>query len=123
MPYYLLLGDLINRYQDDTLDQAYSSADILQGLSGAQFRAGAGLYVADELMRDLHRSGTLSDKGMDAINKTLGSAIGGLIPYGGTVKDIVAQANPEEAILRDTSEAPFLGAALREVPFAHDAFA
>jgi len=118
MPYYLLLGDLINRYQDDTLDQAYSSADILQGLSGAQFRAGAGLYVADELMRDLSRSGTLSDKGMDAIKKTLGSAIGGLIPYGGTVKDIVAQANPEEAILRDTSEAPFLGAALREVPFA-----
>jgi hypothetical protein len=118
MPYYLLLGDLINRYQDDTLDQAYSSADILQGLSGAQFRAGAGLYVADELMRDLSRSGTLSDKGMDAIKKTLGSAIGGLIPYGSTVKDIVAQANPEEAILRDTSEAPFLGAALREVPFA-----
>jgi hypothetical protein len=118
MPYYLLLGDLINRYFDDTLDQAYSSADILQGLSGAQFRAGAGLYVADELMRDLSRSGTLSDKGMDAIKKTLGSAIGGLIPYGGTVKDIVAQANPEEAILRDTSEAPFLGPALREVPFA-----
>lgn len=118
MPYYLLLGDLINRYQDGTLDQAYSSADILQGLSGAQFRAGAGLYVADELMRDLSRSGTLSDKGMDAIKKTLGSAIGGLIPYGGIAKDIAAQANPEEAILRDTSEAPFLGAALREVPFA-----
>lgn len=118
MPYYLLLGDLINRYQDGTLDQAYTSADILQGLSGAQFRAGAGLYVADELMRDLTRAGTLGDKAMDAIKKTLGSAIGGLIPYGGTVKDIVAQANPEEAILRDTSEAPFLGAALREVPFA-----
>jgi hypothetical protein len=118
IPYYLLLGDLINRYQDGTLDQAYSSADILQGLSGAQFRAGAGLYVADELIRDLTRAGKLGDKAMDAIKKTLGSAIGGLIPYGSTVKDIVAQANPEEAILRDTSEAPFLGAALREVPFA-----
>lgn len=117
-PYYLLLGDLIKRYQDETLDVAYTSADILQGLSGAQFRAGAGLYVADELIRDLTRDAKLGDKAMDAIKKTLGSAIGGLIPYGGTVKDIVAQANPEEAIVRDTSEAPFLGPALREVPFA-----
>ena len=122
LPYYLLLGDLINRFQDGTIDQAYTSAEILQGLSGAQFRAGAGLYVVDELIRDLTRAGKLGDKAMDAIKKTLGSAIGGLIPYGGTVKDIVAQANPEEAVLRDTSEAPFLGQALREVPFAQTRF-
>lgn len=122
LPYYLLLGDLINRFQDGTIDQAYTSAEILQGLSGAQFRAGAGLYVVDELIRDLTRAGKLGDKAMDVIKKTLGSAIGGLIPYGGTVKDIVAQAKPEEAVLRDTSEAPFLGAALREVPFAQTRF-
>lgn len=122
IPYYLLLGDLINRFQDGTIDLAYTSADILQGFVGAQFRAGAGLYVVDELIRDLTRAGKLEDKAMDAIKKTLGSAIGGLIPYGGTVKDIVAQAKPEEAVLRDTSEAPFLGAALREVPFAQTRF-
>jgi hypothetical protein len=118
IPYFLLLGDLYKRLEDGTLDVAYTAADILQGISGAQFRAGAGLYVADELMRDLSRTGSFGDKAMDAIKKTLGSAMGGLIPYGSTFKDIIAQANPEEAILRDTSEAPFLGQALREVPFA-----
>jgi hypothetical protein len=117
-PYFLLLGDLYKRLEDNTLDVAYTSADILQGLTGAQFRAGAALYVVDELMRDLSRAGSFGDKAMDAIKKTLGSAMGGLIPYGSTFKDIIAQANPEEAILRDTSEAPFLGQALREVPFA-----
>lgn len=118
LPYFLLLGDLWKRYEDNTLDVAYTSADILQGLSGAQFRAGASLYVADELIRDLTRDAKLSDKAMDAVKKTLGSAIGGAIPYGSTFKDVIAQANPEEAIVRDTSEAPFLGQALREVPFA-----
>jgi hypothetical protein len=123
-PYFLLLADLIKRFNDGTIDLAYTSADILQGLTGAQFRAGAGLYVADELIRDLTRAGKLGDKAMDAIKKTLGSAIGGLLPYGSTAKDIVGSVeqavsdNPQEAIVRDTSEAPFLGAALREVPFA-----
>lgn len=116
--YYLLLADLIKRYKDGTIDVAYTTADILQGLTGAQFRAGSALYIADDLMRDLRNAASIGQGSMDAVKKVLGSAIGGLLPMGGTIKDTFAAFNPEEAITRDTSPAPFLGAALREVPFA-----
>lgn len=116
--YYLLLADLIKRYQDGTIDVAYTTADILQGLTGAQFRAGAALYIADDLIRDLRNAASISQGGMDAVKKVLGSTIGGLLPMGGTIKDIASTFSPEEAITRDTSPAPFLGQALREIPFA-----
>lgn len=116
--YYLLLADLIKRSKDGTIDVAYTTADILQGLSGAQFRAGSALYIADDLVRDIRSAASLKQGGMEAVKKILGNAIGSLIPMGGTVKDVFAAFNPEEGITRDTSPASFLGPALREIPFA-----
>jgi hypothetical protein len=120
---YLLLADIIKRLPpelggDGTLDVAYTAADIVQGFSGAQFRAGGGLYAVDQLMRDLVQAGSIGDGAMAAINGMLGNAIGGVLTPLSTLKDVVAQFRPEEAVVRDVSEAPLLGPMLRNVPFA-----
>jgi len=115
---YLLLADLQKRYEDGTLDVAYTAADIVQGFSGAQFRAGGGLYAVDQLMRDLVQAGSIGEGAMSAIKGILGSSLGSVLTPMSTLKDVIAQFRPEEAVVRDTSEAPFLGQALRTVPFA-----
>ena len=115
---YLLVADLIKRYEDGTLDVAYTAADIVQGFSGAQFRAGGGLYAVDQLIRDMVQAGSLGEGAMAAIKGLLGSSLGSLLTPMSTLKDVIAQFRPEEAIVRDTSEAPFLGQVLRTVPFA-----
>lgn len=115
---YLLVADLVKRYEDGTLDVAYTAADIIQGFSGAQFRAGGGLYAVDQLMRDIVQAGSVGEGAMAAIKGVLGNAIGGVLTPFSTVKDVIAQFRPEEAVVRDVTEAPFLGAALRNVPFA-----
>ena len=115
---YLLVADLVKRYEDGTLDVAYTAADIIQGFSGAQFRAGGGLYAVDQLMRDIVQAGSVGEGAMAAIKGVLGNAIGGILTPFSTVKDVIAQFRPEEAVVRDVTEAPFLGAALRNVPFA-----
>ena len=115
---YLLVADLIKRYEDGTLDVAYTAADIVQGFSGAQFRAGGGLYAVDQLIRDMVQAGSLGEGAMAAIKGLLGSSLGSLLTPMSTLKDVIAQFRPEEAVVRDTSEAPFLGQVLRTVPFA-----
>ena len=115
---YLLLADLQKRYEDGTLDVAYTAADIVQGFSGAQFRAGGGLYAVDQLIRDLVQAGSIGEGAMSAIKGILGSSLGSVLTPMSTLKDVIAQFRPEEAVVRDTSEAPFLGQALRTVPFA-----
>lgn len=124
---YLFFGDLLKRAPvefggDGTFDKAYTAKDIIQGLTGAQFRAGASEYVVESAMDDIveiAKGGEeAGQKLMDTIGKALGSFLGGLVPMGGTVSDIVAQIDPEQRVARDTSFAPFLGSALREIPYA-----
>lgn len=124
---YLFFADLIKRAPvefggDGTFDKAYTAKDIIQGLTGTQFRAGASEYILEGAMDDIveiAKGGEdAGQKVMDTIGKALGSFIGGLVPMGGTVSDIVAQIDPEQRVVRDTATAPFLGQALREIPYA-----
>ena len=48
---YLLVADFIVRAEDGR--QTPQARDIVQGLTGAQFRVGAGLAIVDDLMNDL----------------------------------------------------------------------
>lgn len=117
---YLLVADVIKRAQDGTLDQAFETKDILQGLTGAQFRAGTGLYVTDQLLKDLSgASGNLDKAKSIALNWLADVGAGFLTPFQ-QFKDFYAQYNPEEAVYRDAKESP-LGALLRPVPGAQRA--
>lgn len=117
---YLLVADIIKRAQDGSVDLAFEAKDILQGLTGAQFRAGGGLYVADELIRDLSNAGTNTEKAKTIAKQWLANLGGGfLVPFQ-QFKDFYAQYNPEEAVYRDAKDSA-LGTALRAVPGAQRA--
>lgn len=117
---YLLVADLIKRAQDGSLDLAFESKDILQGLTGAQFRAGGGLYVADELIRDLSSAGTNTEKAKQIASTWIANLGAGFLNPFQQFKDFYAQYNPEEAVYRDAKDS-FAGTLLRSVPGAQTA--
>lgn len=117
---YLLVADLIKRSQDNTLDQAFETKDILQGLSGAQFRAGTGLYVTDQLLKDLSGASGNLDKAKTIATNWLADVGAGFLQPFSTFKDFYAQYDPEEAVYRDTKDNP-LGALVRPIPGAQQA--
>jgi len=117
---YLLVADVIKRAQDNTLDQAFETKDILQGLSGAQFRAGTGLYVTDQLLKDLSGAAGNLDKAKTIVTSWLADVGAGFLQPFSTFKDFYAQYDPEEAVYRDTKDNP-LGALVRPIPGAQQA--
>jgi len=117
---YLLVADLIKRAQDNTLDQAFETKDILQGLSGAQFRAGTGLYVTDQLLKDLSGASGNLDKAKTITTSWLADVGAGFLQPFSTFKDFYAQYDPEEAVYRDTKDNP-LAALVRPIPGAQQA--
>ena len=117
---YLLVADIIKRAQDNTLDQAFQTADILQGLSGAQFRAGTGLYVTDQLLKDLSGAAGNLDKAKTIVTSWLADVGAGFLQPFSTFKDFYAQYDPEEAVYRDTKDNP-LAALVRPIPGAQQA--
>jgi len=117
---YLLIADVIKRSQDNTLDQAFETKDILQGLSGAQFRAGTGLYVTDQLLKDLSGASGNLDKAKTITTSWLADVGAGFLQPFSTFKDFYAQYDPEEAVYRDTKDNP-LGALVRPIPGAQQA--
>jgi len=117
---YLLVADVIKRAQDNTLDQAFETKDILQGLSGAQFRAGTGLYVTDQLLKDLSGASGNLDKAKTITTSWLADIGAGFLQPFSTFKDFYAQYDPEEAVYRDTKDNP-LAALVRPIPGAQQA--
>jgi hypothetical protein len=117
---YLLIADVIKRSQDNTLDQAFETKDILQGLSGAQFRAGTGLYVTDQLLKDLSGASGNLDKAKTITTSWLADVGAGFLQPFSTFKDFYAQYDPEEAVYRDTKDNP-LAALVRPIPGAQQA--
>jgi hypothetical protein len=117
---YLLVADVIKRAQDGSIDLAFETKDILQGLTGAQFRAGGGLYVADELIRDLSSAGTNTEKAKTIATQWLANLGSGfLVPFQ-QFKDFYAQYNPEEAVYRDAKDSA-VGTLVRSIPGAQRA--
>jgi len=73
---YLLVADLVVRSEEGRIPP--DAKDILQGLTGAQFRAGAGLALVDNLINDL--SGIDSeDKINKAISRYTSDVLGGYL--------------------------------------------
>jgi hypothetical protein len=125
LPQYLLVADIIKRYNDgklngQTLDQAIDAKEIFQAVTGSQFRAGTGLYVVDQFIKDLTDAGADPKRYLDIIGKFAADYGAAIFTPMQTLKDFYAQYNPEEAIYRDTKDS-FLGTLTRPIPGAQTA--
>jgi hypothetical protein len=125
VPQYLLVADIVHRYNEgklkgQTLDQAIDAKEIFQAITGSQFRAGTGLYVVDEFIKDLTDAGSDPKKYLDIVGKFAADYGSAIFTPMQTLKDFYAQYNPDEAVYRDT-KGNFLGTLTRSIPGAQRA--
>jgi hypothetical protein len=113
---YLFVADLIKRQQDGTLLGTDTKA-LAQGLIGTNFRAGAGLYLVDQLIDDAAGVNSV-DKMANVIKNYTGNVLAGFAVPFQTLKDVIGQFVPEERVLRETRESPFTGPIRARIPFA-----
>jgi hypothetical protein len=113
---YLFVADLIKRMNDGTLLGMDGKA-IAQGLIGVNFRAGTGLMLVDGLTDQLAGVNSVEKLG-DIVKRYAGNILSGFAVPFQTIKDIVAQFDPEERIMRETREDPLTGPIRTRIPFA-----
>jgi len=113
---YLFIGDMVKRLRNGTLFHPDTKA-IIQTLTGANLRAGAGLEIVDRALEGF--SGIESwDQFMRQAGKTAGETVGGLLTPLQQISDAIGQFDPEHRIVRNTDMAGFFGGLQRRIPFA-----
>jgi hypothetical protein len=103
--------------------------DIIQGVAGANMRAGAGLYLVDQAIQKFVDTfegmnideSTLAEAALTPAAEFFGEAWAGMLVPFSTVKDLVAQFDEGERRLRDErDELPGIGPIKRRLPYAAD---
>ena len=117
---YLLVADTFKRAIEGTVMP--DGRDIIQGLSGAQFRAGTGVAVVDEAMK-MFDGVDDPDRAKRLITRFASDVLGGyLTPIRGYVKDVIQQ----EQVYRTpevTGDIPtdIISELARNIPFGQEA--
>lgn len=116
---YFFIADVIKRSRDGTLYQL-TSKDITMGLFATQYRAGAGLAVVDAILGGVVGTGD-AEKGLRLVQQVGGEYAGGFFTAVQQVKDVVAQFDESERIVRDRKANPFMGPIYAHFPYAEQA--
>lgn len=115
---HLFVADVIKRRRDNTLD-SITTKDWVQGIASTNFRAGAGLYVLDQISNGLLASGTGEEGRVKAVDtmKGIGGAYAAswLVPLQ-TVDDAIGEFDSESAKLRERKTSPFLDPIIEGIP-------
>lgn len=118
---YLFVADVVNRSQGGTLS-SLTVKDIAMGLLSTNIRAGAGLYIVDNIIENFAGIDT-SEKGLQAGKSLAGSVLSGFLVPIQQLRDVYSDLSDwlgsgQESIIRDTKDAPFAGPFLEKIPFA-----
>ena len=97
---YLIVGDLMVKWQEDKLKNGVGS-DFIEGFTGAMFRNGASAYVIDNMLLGLGSSdefnGLEAEKLGEKVSGYIGELVGGALTPARVLKDIEASFNKEAA--------------------------
>lgn len=122
---YLMVADLIVKWGDGRLNEA-SAKDVLEGLTGAQLRAGLSSYMVDSLFETISSEGGLTgvkaEKMAEYVGGYVGELGGGFVTPTRVVSDVIAAFNEEAAIVRDARQVEGVGAAERGLSSAKNQF-
>jgi hypothetical protein len=111
---YLFAADLMKRYQDNTL-LGMDWQELVKGIAGANLRGGVGFDLVDSLLTDVAGVDT-EGKMMRGVKKWIGDVAGGFAMPMQNAKDFWGAFDPNENIVRDTSQSPLLGPAQARIP-------
>ena len=122
---YLFVADVVKRAQSGTLSHL-TIKDIAMGLLSTNIRAGAGLYIVDNIIENFAGVDT-SEKGLQAGKALAGSVLSGFMVPIQQLRDVYTDLSNwlgtgQESIIRDTKDAPFVGPFLEKIPFATRSF-
>jgi hypothetical protein len=93
--------------------------DLVEGISGAQVRGGAGstgLFAVDAIMKDLQEAKSPQEKSFKILKRLFGEYGSRILVPLNQIKNVYSEFDPEEGIIRDTSERPLLGPFIDKIP-------
>jgi hypothetical protein len=110
---YMIIGDLMAKYQEGTLRSGEVMGNLFEGVTGTMMRAGASEYVTENIFfalggvedfnsRDGERTGEI-------VAGYLGELVGGAFTPLRVLKDIEAAFSKEAAIIRDSKQIEGIG--------------
>ncbi len=131
---YLIVADFIVKWDNNELEKI-DTKDLLEGITGSQFRTGASSYMIESFYKNLRSPTGLTDitgeKLAEYVGGYIGELIGGAATPGRIVRDVVAAFDEEEAVLRDFNQidgsgatergmSAFSNSILRNLPFVKE---
>tara|TARA_Y100000289_G_scaffold65514_1_gene79250 strand:- start:67 stop:1614 length:1548 start_codon:yes stop_codon:yes gene_type:complete len=115
---YLIIGDLMVKYQEDKLRNGLGQ-DFIEGFTGAIFRNGASSYVIDNMFMGFGSAdefnSTEGEKLGEKMSRYLGELVGGAMTPLRVLKDIEASFSKEASIIRDSAQIEGIGGVERSV--------
>ena len=119
---YLVVADIIYKSAilDEDRESTLSNTDartLIQGFTGAQFRAGAASTTIDRFFEIMGQepdiSTVQSERLAEMVGEYLGEITGGFVTTARMFKDVMAQFNEESSIVRDSRQVTGEGAVER----------
>lgn len=114
---FLFMAEAIKQMAETGSTNRMTSEDFLKGALSLNRVGGLGAFAFDFLQGGSNVNGMRGQ-----LEKAAGDYLSGFTVPFQTFKDFIALADPEENIQRDTREAPLIGPALGNVPFATRGF-
>ena len=117
---YLAVADFIVKMKNDELDEA-GIQQVMEGVTGAQLRAGASAYMIDSFFENLTdvvgEDGTdiKAEKFAEYMGGYIGELVGAFTTPLKLVNDVMAQFDADAAIVRDARQVEGTGATARGV--------
>ena len=117
---HFFLADIVKRFKDGTVSQL-SVGDFMQGLLSVNVRAGTGLFLIDSIINGLSGLGD-AEKAERFLKRLAAETLSGPLVGVQVLRDVVAEFDEKQRVIKDTSEAPFVGPFLRKLPFGTEGF-
>ena len=117
---HFFVADIVKRANDGTLNRM-KWQDIAQGVLSANVRAGTGLALMDQLINGISGIND-EDKAKRFAQQIAGETLSGPLVFIQPLRDLVAEYDAKERVVKDTSSSPFFGPFLRKLPYGTSGF-
>lgn len=111
---YLFVADLAVRNERGTLYQL-DTKDIATALVGVNVRGGSGLYIMDQVIDQFTGEGR-GQKALTKLGRVAGEVASGLLTPLQAISDVLGQFDPQQRVIREKGEEPFLGPIKARIP-------